>query len=109
MSLSLDDFGTGFSSLSYLKNFPIDTLKIDKSFIDAVHLNKNDAAIVLAIISLSKSLGMNVIAEGVENKEQLDFLKANQCDQMQGYYFSKPLKKEEFEQLLLKHLNSVNA
>jgi EAL domain-containing protein (putative c-di-GMP-specific phosphodiesterase class I) len=105
VSLSLDDFGTGFSSLSYLKNFPIDTLKIDKSFIDSVHLNKNDAAIVLAIISLAKSLGMNVIAEGVEIKEQLDFLEANHCDQMQGYYFSKPLKQPDFEQLLLKFLD----
>jgi diguanylate cyclase (GGDEF)-like protein/PAS domain S-box-containing protein len=99
VSISVDDFGTGYSSLSYLKNFPVDTLKIDKSFIDDVHVNSSDAAIALTIIELSRNLGMTVIAEGVENREQYDFLREHGCDEIQGYYFSRPITAGEFESL----------
>lgn len=100
VGLALDDFGTGFSSLSYLKNFPIDTLKIDKSFIDDIPHNINDATIVQSIISLTRSLGMRVIAEGVELQEQLDFLMTHECDLVQGYYFIKPIDSKSFESLI---------
>ncbi|WP_018150986.1 two-component system response regulator [Leeia oryzae] len=102
IQISLDDFGTGYSSLSYLKKFPIDILKIDKSFIDTVHLSKSDASIVHTIIMLARNLGMKVTAEGVELKEQWDFLLEHDCDEVQGYYFSRPISKEDFETLLLK-------
>jgi Amt family ammonium transporter len=89
--LSIDDFGTGYSSLSYLKKFPVDILKIDQVFIRECQLNREDAAICKAIITLGKSLGLLIIAEGVETEEQLGFLKLNQCDIYQGYYFSRPV------------------
>jgi diguanylate cyclase (GGDEF)-like protein/PAS domain S-box-containing protein len=98
--LSIDDFGTGYSSLSYLKRLPIDTIKIDKSFIHDIGIDMNDAAIVDAIISMSHSLGLSVIAEGVETKEQLDFLKTHHCDEIQGYYFGRPVSADKFEQIL---------
>jgi len=91
LSLSIDDFGTGYSSLAYLKKFPIDHLKIDKSFIDDVEIDKNNAEIVKAVIAMANSMDLTVTAEGVENKEQLDFLQKQKCAEVQGYYFSKPL------------------
>jgi EAL domain-containing protein (putative c-di-GMP-specific phosphodiesterase class I) len=95
MKLAIDDFGTGYSSLSYLRQFPVDKLKIDKSFIrDAVE-GCGDAAITTAIISMSKSLRLKVIAEGVETEAQLFFLREHRCDEIQGYYFSKPLSADE--------------
>jgi EAL domain-containing protein (putative c-di-GMP-specific phosphodiesterase class I) len=100
VTISLDDFGTGYSSLSYLRNLPIDTLKIDKSFIDEVHANSSDAAIALTIIALSRNLGLSVVAEGVENREQYAFLQENGCDMVQGYYISKALSSDDFERLL---------
>ena len=98
--LSIDDFGTGYSSLSYLKNLPVDTLKIDKSFTDDIVLHSDEAPIVASIIALAKNLKLKVVAEGVETYEQVKYLRAHRCDEIQGYYFSKPEKAEAIEFLL---------
>ena len=95
LKLAIDDFGTGYSSFSYLKHFPVSKLKIDRSFVREVAVNPDDAAITTAIISMAKSLNLKVIAEGVEDEAQMSFLRAHQCDEIQGYYFSKPLATEE--------------
>ncbi len=100
ISFSLDDFGTGYSSLSYLKRFPIETLKIDQSFVRDIPHDKDDSAIVAAIIAMSSALGIKVIAEGVETPEQFAFLCTQKCTSMQGYYFSKPLPSDMFALLL---------
>jgi diguanylate cyclase (GGDEF)-like protein/PAS domain S-box-containing protein len=103
LPLSIDDFGTGYSSLSYLKRFPIDKIKIDKSFVNGITTNPNDAAIVQTIISMGHIMGLTVVAEGVETKEQLEFLRSYGCDEMQGYYYSRPVDMEEI--FKLKKLN----
>jgi len=97
INLSVDDFGTGYSSLAYLKKLPISKLKIDKSFVDGLPDHNDDVAIVKSIIALAKSLNLDVIAEGVENIQQREFLVANGCNKIQGYFYAKPLKKEEIE------------
>ena len=102
VSLSLDDFGAGYSSLSHLKRFPIDTLKIDRSFINGIPDDANDCAIASAVISIALQLKHKVIAEGVETAAQLQFLKDAGCDEVQGYLFSRPLQADDFEQLLRK-------
>jgi EAL domain-containing protein (putative c-di-GMP-specific phosphodiesterase class I) len=101
VQISIDDFGTGYSSLAYLRRFPIDKLKIDYSFIQEITRSPDDAAIALAIIRMGHSLNLKVIAEGVETAGQLAFLRRHKCDQMQGYYFSRPLPVPALEQLLL--------
>ena len=100
VGISLDDFGTGYSSLGYLKRFPIDVLKIDKSFVDDVTTSSSDAAIARSVISLAHNLNMRVIAEGVETRAQVDFLTEHGCDEMQGYYFSRPVPAPAFTALL---------
>jgi len=101
ITISMDDFGTGYSSLSYLKNLPVDILKIDRSFIEDTPDNKDDVAIVKTIISLAKNLEIDIIAEGVERKEQVDFLLGEGCSKIQGYYYSKPLNEKECRAFLI--------
>jgi len=91
VTLAVDDFGTGYSNFAYLKQLRVSKLKIDRSLIRDVAVNPDDAAITTAIISMARSLSLKVIAEGVEDEAQMSFLRAHQCDEIQGYYFSKPL------------------
>jgi len=100
ISIALDDFGKGYSSLSYLKNFPVKVLKIDKSFVDNILVDGRDSSIVEAMIALSHKLGIQVVAEGVEEKPQVEFLKNKNCDYIQGYYFAKPMPVDELDQYL---------
>jgi diguanylate cyclase (GGDEF)-like protein/PAS domain S-box-containing protein len=102
--LAIDDFGTGYSSLGQLKNFPIDTLKVDRSFIREIPTDAEDKAITQAIIAMAKTLSLTVVAEGVETEAQANFLRENACDEMQGYYFSKPVHPDEFAALLGRHI-----
>lgn len=107
VSLSIDDFGSGYSSLSYLKLFPVDYLKIDRSFIKDLTSNSKDAAIITAIIALAKSLNLRLIGEGVENEEQKDFLRDSGCDELQGYLFSKPVSSDQLGKSMLS-INNIS-
>ena len=98
--ITIDDLGTGLCSLSYLKKFPLSTLKIDRSFINEIICDANDAIIIVALIAMAKNLNLKIVAEGVETEAQLDFLKQQQCDEIQGFIFSKPVTADEFEKFL---------
>ena len=100
MQVAIDDFGTGYSSLSYLRKFPVDALKIDRSFIQHIGAVGEDTAIVTAVIGMARSLKLRVVAEGVETQEQMEFLRSHQCDEAQGYYFSRPVPSLQFAKLL---------
>ena len=100
VGLSIDDFGTGYSSLAALKNFPVTRIKIDKSFIADLATDENDRAVTTAVISLGQKLNLRVIAEGVETEDQIAFLRENNCDEMQGYHFSKPVPPNDIVRLL---------
>ena len=104
--LAIDDFGTGYASLAQIKRFPVDTLKVDRSFVRNLPQDAEDKAITEAIIAMGKALSLTVVAEGVETVEQMNFLKEHSCDEMQGYYFSKPIMPEQFADLLRKHVSS---
>jgi EAL domain-containing protein (putative c-di-GMP-specific phosphodiesterase class I) len=100
VALSIDDFGTGYSSLGYLRQFPVDALKIDRSFVKDLHTSDDDAAICAAIIAMARELKLKVIAEGVETREQLEFLREHRCDQAQGYLISEPIPADALQRLL---------
>jgi diguanylate cyclase (GGDEF)-like protein len=108
IKLSVDDFGTGYSSLSYLRRFPVDILKIDQSFIRDLNLSSGDDSLVKAIIAMGQSLNLDIIAEGVESNEQLDFLQKHDCNFAQGYFFSKPVSADEIELMLMEQRNLFN-
>jgi EAL domain-containing protein (putative c-di-GMP-specific phosphodiesterase class I) len=98
--VAIDDFGTGYSSLSYLRKFPVDTLKVDQSFVRQIDSSGGDAAIVTAVISMARSLKLRIVAEGVETNAEMQFLKGHDCDQAQGFYFSKAVPAMEFAEML---------
>jgi len=109
VSLAIDDFGTGYSSLSYLRTFPLGTLKIDRSFVKDLPADEDAANLTAGIIALAHRLRMKVVAEGVETLEQMGYLRAQRCDEVQGYYVSKPIAADEMSRLLerdLRHLVS---
>jgi EAL domain-containing protein (putative c-di-GMP-specific phosphodiesterase class I) len=107
--IAIDDFGIGYSSLSHLKEFPIDIIKMDRSFVKDIPADQADAAIADAIIAMGKRLGIRVVAEGVETHAQLVFLRERGCDEIQGYYFSKPLPAGEFASYLRRNMADASS
>jgi len=105
VKIAIDDFGTEYSSLNYIKQLPLDKIKIDMSFVRGINVNRKDEAVIKVIIALAKNLGLKVIAEGVETKEQLDFLRDQMCDEIQGYYYYKPMPALQVEELMKNKLN----
>ncbi len=106
ISISLDDFGTGFSSLSFLNQLPLDTLKVDRAFIKDINAKRENSELARLIIAMAKSLSLNVVAEGIETEDHLEFLQENVCDEFQGFLFSRPLPADEFENLLIENLST---
>jgi EAL domain-containing protein (putative c-di-GMP-specific phosphodiesterase class I) len=100
VQISLDDFGTGYSSLSNLRKFPVDAIKIDQSFVSQIDTDGKDTALVAAVIAMARRLELRVVAEGVETREELEFLRAQNCDEAQGYYISRPVPPQQFAALL---------
>jgi EAL domain-containing protein (putative c-di-GMP-specific phosphodiesterase class I) len=96
VKVAIDDFGTGYSSLSQLKHFPIDTLKLDQCFVQDLRTHSEDQAITRAIIEMGKTLNLKVVAEGVETEDQVDFLRANACDEIQGFHFARAIGPDDF-------------
>jgi EAL domain-containing protein (putative c-di-GMP-specific phosphodiesterase class I) len=107
VKISVDDFGTGYSSLNYLRKLPVDTVKIDKSFINDMTFDANDEAIVATIINMGHNLNLSVIAEGVETEEQMKYLQKLECDEIQGYFYSKPIPAMEFEEKFFGRINAL--
>jgi EAL domain-containing protein (putative c-di-GMP-specific phosphodiesterase class I) len=107
--LAIDDFGTGYSSLCYLKNLPISRIKIAQEFVRDIPEDQDDVAIVETIINMAHNLGLEVIAEGVETKEQLDFLTQRRCTEMQGYYFARPLPADQVAKFLSQKVSAVET
>jgi EAL domain-containing protein (putative c-di-GMP-specific phosphodiesterase class I) len=105
--IAIDDFGTGYSSLTYLKRFPVDRLKVDRSFVENLATDTEDATIVRTIIALGHNFGLKVVAEGVEEPEHLTFLRQHRCDEVQGFYFSQPVVHTEFEELFAKFAGNL--
>ena len=105
VKIAIDDFGTEYSSLNYIKQLPVDKIKIDISFVKGININHKDEAIIKVIIALAKNLELKVIAEGVETKEQLEFLRDQMCDEIQGYYYYKPMSASQIEELMKKTYN----
>src|SRR6202166_128100 len=105
----MDDFGTGYSSLSYLRSFPFDKIKIDRSFVHDLSSNKESRAIIRAVVGLGSSLGMSTTAEGIETREELDFMKRQGCTEAQGYFFSRPCPAEAARELLAKQGAATKA
>ena len=103
IKISLDDFGTGYSSLGYLQQFPFDVIKIDSCFVKNIDRNSKNQVITKTIIEMAHQLGLKVVAEGIETKEELAFLAKHQCDEVQGYLLSRPLPAQDFEMLLIKN------
>jgi EAL domain-containing protein (putative c-di-GMP-specific phosphodiesterase class I) len=103
VQLAIDDFGIGYSSLNYLKRFPVDTLKIDRAFVDGLGHDAHGTAIVRSMINIAASLSLSVTAEGIETAEQFEALRAMACDQGQGYLFSRPVPQDSFAPLLARH------
>ena len=101
VGISIDDFGMGYSSLNYLKRFPITAVKIDRAFVNDLTANDGDAAIVSAVISMARSLRLRVVAEGVETAEQFAFLRSKECDEAQGFYFSRPMMTDDVTRVLI--------
>jgi len=108
VKVAIDDFGTGYSSLSYLRKFPVDALKIDQSFVRQISTAGDDTTILTAVIGMARSLKLRVVAEGVETLEELEFLRAQQCDEAQGFYFSRPVPPARFAQLLRTGIPKLN-
>ena len=107
--LSIDDFGTGYSSLAYLKRFPIDYLKIDRSFVKDIDINSDDRNIVQTIIAMGHSMKLGIVAEGIEKIEHLDFLRENACDEVQGYFISRPVPAEDFLEFLQRWESDISG